>query len=126
MQRRRPRFLAATLVVGLACSLWANCVEAAPVSEGQMACCAAGHHDCGANAKAADCCARAPRTDLQILVGKSPRPEQPTLTIVGAIDIPRVLLPIHRAATSSIELSNAPPGSSPTYLLGSILLISPR
>lgn len=119
----------ATLAMASVCrSAWATCTagEMTPQEE-QMACCEAGHHDCGPSGEAADCCKKSASQHAQQLVAtklgsfKAPlrillltlTPPQPATLQVSAIPAYCLLSPAGQSSASG----------PPRYIAFSSLLI---
>jgi len=118
--------VALLLVASLATTAWASCVAGLDdLTNVQMACCKAGHHNCPMHGSAKDCCSHEGQQSHQqvsvVAHVAASKVASPTL-VTAILDAFRgpILEPAWVSA-SAHAVFNAP--SPPPYLLESVLLI---
>jgi hypothetical protein len=100
----RRLIVTAAITALLAAPLGACASELLAPAEAQMACCQAGHHDCGEAMKAADCCTQSDNRSQQINASKVESIQHTAVL---------VLQPLHPAAASMPDTSGVVPIDAP-------------
>lgn len=124
VERVRRMAVVAILAVTLTGSALSSCM-AGEIDPGiQMACCKAGHHDCGSGGDPADCCTKEKPPEQQFFVAKKQAPDCAVLAPL-AVFASRGLE--HRLPTSPIvrhsRVASLATPSPPVYVLTSAFLI---
>lgn len=126
MVRCSRAFASLLVVFGVLTSTWATCTAGAMMLENaQMACCKAGHHECGPKGTPADCCKKTEAQQQQWTATKTELVKAPNLVVMTVIPSIQAALPLTLLRSPRCaDFSPSPhPLGPPAYIVNSALLI---
>ena len=113
-----------TVAAALVVAVTANCATGEPMTDAEMACCAAMGHDCGGAMGDMDCCSHGQGRVPQFVTANTASLTPPAAALIAVVAVPGTPQPgLRFVQKPPITGTSLKPARTPTYLLISTLLI---